>query len=103
MKLVSPFQKKYIPVLIAAVLAVVCAVIGGFGGAFAFGLMAVLNWNQADQPLSNFYTHAYSAAAAICFAIAVFAVFSHTWPLVFTGFASGAFPLSIVLTRKGPS
>lgn len=100
----NPFQKKYIPVLICAALAVACfAAVGACTGGVAFVVMAILNWTQADRPLTAFYTHAYCAMAAICLALGIFAIFSSTWPLVISSFALGSLPVSIVFTRKGPS
>lgn len=97
----NPFQKKYIPVLIALLLGVAAAAFTHVASNFvAMGLIALFQWVVADRPLTKPFLYGYIGLAAITVSLAIFSLFVGVFGSAVVSGALSLIPLSIVFTRK---
>jgi hypothetical protein len=100
----NPFQVKFLPVLICMVLGVAAAAVTGqiFKAVAVCGMLAILNWCTADQPLNGLYLYGYIVLAVLSLTFGIsLLVTAHALGPAICAFAVAALPLSIVFTRKG--
>jgi hypothetical protein len=97
----NPFQKKYIPVLIALLLGVAAtAVTHGVKDLVVMGVLALFQYLNADKPLTPFYLQGYIVLTAITGALAAYMLFAGAFSAAVVACALCTLPLSILLTRK---
>lgn len=99
----NPFQKKFLPVLVAAALGVAAfAITGGVQALIIFGVMAALQFLNADRALNGFYLYGYIALAVMSLTLGtMLLVVGHAVGPSLAAFAVALLPLSILFTRKG--
>jgi hypothetical protein len=97
----NPFQKKYIPVLVCALLGVAAfAITHGPMSLVVMGVLGLFQYLAADKPLTSTYRIGYSILTAILLSMAVYYFFVGVVAASVISGATAVLPLSILLTRK---
>ncbi len=97
----NPFQKKYIPVLVCALLGVAAfAITHGAMSLVVMGALGLFQYLAADKPLTSSNRMGYSVLAAILIAMAIYYFFVGVLAATAISGCTALLPVSILLTRK---
>jgi hypothetical protein len=97
----NPFRKKYIPVLVAALLGVASfAITHGAMSLIVMGVLGLFQYLAADKPLTSTNRMGYSILTAILVSMAIYYFFVGVLAATVISGATALLPLSILLTRK---
>jgi len=97
----NPFQVKYIPVLVCALLGVAAfAFTHGVMALVVMGALAAMQYVAADKPLKAAERIGYSILTAMLVSMAIYYFFVGVLPATIISGAVALLPISVLLTRK---
>jgi len=97
----NPFQVKYIPVLVCALLGVAAfAITHGPLSLLTMGVLGLFQYLTADKPLTSGYRMGYSILTAALLSMAIYYFFVGVLAATAISGCTALLPISILLTRK---